>query len=69
MTAADRRRVAYELHRRFLLNVTGLEFGPAYLSAMRDAVCFRSIVAATTERGVSPVEIVSVIREPAEFHL
>ena len=63
MKAADRKRIAYELHRRFLFNVTGLTFGAAFPDYIHDGIGFRSVIVGLTERGVEPVEIVSVIRE------
>ena len=63
MTAADRHRIAYELHRRFLLNITGLVFGPAYMDPQARGVGFRAIASLVTPSGLIPVEFVSLIRE------
>ena len=63
MTAADRRWNAYELHRRFLLNVTGLVFGPAYMDPKARGVGFRAIGSLVTPTGLVPIEFVSIIRE------
>lgn len=63
MTAADRRRIAYELHRRFLWNVTGLAFGPAYMDPQARGVGFRVVASLVTPTGVAPIEFVSILRE------
>ena len=63
MTSADRRRIAYELHRRFLWTVTGLVFGPAYMDPQARGVGFRAIASLVTPSGPIPVEFVSLIRE------
>ena len=63
MTAAERKRIAYERHRRFLFKVTGLTFSAAFPDYVHDGIGFRYVIAGLTERGVEPVEIVSVIRD------
>ena len=68
MTAADRRRIAYELHRRFLLNVTGLVFGPAYMDPKVRGVGFRAIGSLVTPTGLVPIEFVSIIREREDIN-
>lgn len=69
MTAADRRRIVYEMHRRHLLNVTGLVFGPAYMDPLARGVGFRHILRPTKESQHLPVEIVSLLREPDDVKL
>ena len=61
MTSANRKRIAYEQHRRFLFNVTGLTFDHPFVSL--SGLVFKGVEIVSPDEKVENLTIYSVIRE------